>query len=54
MKKPILERKALQVTQRSGKVIYLLSLKASDLLAISGISRVNRNDVGKLIGYQRA
>ena len=54
MKKPILERKALQVTQRSGKVIYLLSLKASDLLAISGISRVNRDDVGKLIGYQRA
>jgi DGQHR domain-containing protein len=54
MKKPIIERKALQVTQRSGKVIYLLSLKASELLAISGISRVTRDDVGKLIGYQRA
>ena len=54
MKKPILERKALQVTQRSGKVIYLLTLKASELLAISGISRVTRDDVGKLIGYQRA
>ena len=54
MKKPILERKALQVSQRSGKVIYLLSLKASELLAISGISRVTRDDVGNLIGYQRA
>ena len=50
----IIERKALRVTQRSGKIIYLLSLKASELLAVAGISRVTRDDVGKLIGYQRA
>jgi DGQHR domain-containing protein len=52
--KNIIERKALKVTQRGGKVIYLLSLKASELLSIAGISRVTRDDVGKLIGYQRA
>ena len=52
--KNILERKALKVSQRGGKVIYLLSLKASELLLIAGISRVTRDDVGKLIGYQRA
>jgi DGQHR domain-containing protein len=51
--KNIIERKALKVSQRGGKVIYLLSLKASELLSISGISRVTRDDVGKLIGYQR-
>jgi len=54
MKKTYIERKALKVSQRGGKVIYLLSLKASELLSISGISRVTRDDVGKLIGYQRA
>ena len=54
MKKNYIERKALKVSQRGGKVIYLLSLKASELLSISGISRVTRDDVGKLIGYQRA
>lgn len=54
MKKNYIERKALKVSQRRGKVIYLLSLKASELLSISGISRVTRDDVGKLIGYQRA
>lgn len=53
MKKTYIERKALKVSQRGGKVIYLLSLKASELLSISGISRVTRDDVGKLIGYQR-
>jgi len=53
MKKNYIERKALKVSQRGGKVIYLLSLKASELLSISGISRVTRDDVGKLIGYQR-
>jgi DGQHR domain-containing protein len=52
--KNIIERKALKVSQRGGKVIYLLSLKASELLSIAGISRVTRDDVGKLIGYQRA
>jgi DGQHR domain-containing protein len=54
MKNKLIERKALKVTQRSGKEIYLLSLKADELLAVSGISRVTRDDVGKLIGYQRA
>lgn len=53
MKKTYIERKALKVSQRGGKVIYLLSLKACELLSISGISRVTRDDVGKLIGYQR-
>jgi DGQHR domain-containing protein len=50
----VLERKALQVRQKGGQFIYLLSLRGDELLEIAGVSRVGRNDVGELIGYQRA
>jgi len=50
----IMERKALKITQPSGKDIYLLTMTGEELLRIAGISRVSRNNDGKLIGYQRA
>ena len=53
MKNKIIERKALKVQQRGNSFIYLLSLSGDELLTLAGISRVSRNDGGRLIGYQR-
>jgi DGQHR domain-containing protein len=50
----IIERKALRITQPSGKELYLLTMTGEELLRIAGISRVSRDNDGKLIGYQRA
>jgi DGQHR domain-containing protein len=52
--KTALERKALRVDQPSGRDLYLLTLTGDELLAVAGISRVSRDDDGKLLGYQRA
>jgi len=49
-----IERKALRVLQPSGQELYLLCLTGDDLIQIAGVSRVSRDDSGKLIGYQRA
>ena len=49
-----LERKALKVQQKGARHIFLLSLKGTELLELAGVSRVTRDDDGKLIGYQRA
>lgn len=48
-----IERRALRIAQPSGTDLFLLTLSGSELLEISGISRVSRDDDGKLIGYQR-
>lgn len=48
-----LERKALKVQQKGGRHIFLLSLRGAELLELAGVSRVDRNEEGKLIGYQR-
>ena len=50
----IIERKALRITQPSGKELYLLTMTGEELIRIAGISRVSRDNDGKLIGYQRA
>ena len=52
--KNFLERKALKVQQKGARHIFLLSLKGAELLELAGVSRVTRDDDGKLIGYQRA
>ena len=49
-----LERKALRVQQKGDQCVFLLSLKGTEVLELAGVSRVNRDDDGKLIGYQRA
>ena len=51
---PMLERKALRVDQKHGRYVYLMSLTGAELLQLAGVSRVCRDDGGKLIGYQRA
>ena len=50
----VLERKALRVDQKRGRFVYLMSLTGEELLRLAGVSRVCRDDGGKLIGYQRA
>ena len=50
MKNKLIERKALKVQQRGNLFIYLLSLSGDELLTLAGISRVSRNEMGKLIG----
>lgn len=54
MRKRTIERKALKVHQKGGQCVYLLSLRGNELTELAGVSRVNRDDTGKLIGYQRA
>jgi len=47
-------RKALKIQQKGDRCVYLLSLKGSELVQLAGVSRVTRDNDGKLIGYQRA
>ena len=51
--KKLLLRKALRVRQKGGRFIFLLSLRGEELLHLASVSRVSRDDHGKLIGYQR-
>jgi DGQHR domain-containing protein len=53
LQKTLLLRKALRVRQKGGRFIYLLSLRGEELLQLASVSRVSRDDSGKLIGYQR-
>ena len=48
-----LRRRALRVEQDPEHPLYLLTLTGRELLRIAEISRLSRNKVGKLIGYQR-
>jgi DGQHR domain-containing protein len=48
-----LKKRALRIEQDSGHALYLFSLTARELFAVADISRVSRDDAGKLIGYQR-
>jgi DGQHR domain-containing protein len=48
-----LRRRALRVEQDPAHPLYLLTLTGEELLRIAEISRLSRNGVGKLIGYQR-
>jgi DGQHR domain-containing protein len=50
----LIERKALRIVQPSGRELFLLSLSSEELPHVAGISRVSRDNDGKLIGYQRA
>ena len=49
----LLHRKALRVRQKGGRFVFLLSLSGEELLQLASVSRVSRDDHGKLIGYQR-
>lgn len=48
-----IERRALRLEQPGGHTLYLFTLEPSQILEVAEISRVGRDDGGKLIGYQR-
>ena len=50
----VIERRALLIEQHSSHPLYLFTLTGEELLKIADISRVSRDNDGKLIGYQRA
>jgi DGQHR domain-containing protein len=46
-------RRALRISQNADNPLYLFSLTAQEILQVADISRVGRDEGGKLIGYQR-
>ena len=50
---PVLARRALRITQADRAPLYMFSLTAGEILQVADISRVSRDDLGDLIGYQR-
>lgn len=49
----LLRRRALRIKQDPEHPLYLFSLTGDELLQLADISRISRDDEGKLIGYQR-
>jgi DGQHR domain-containing protein len=50
----VLRRRALRVEQCKGHPLYLFCLTGDEILNLADISRISRDDVGTLLGYQRA
>jgi DGQHR domain-containing protein len=50
---PVLARRALRIVQADQAPLYMFTLTSSEILQIADISRVSRDDLGELIGYQR-
>lgn len=48
-----IRRRALKVEQHSKHPVFLFAMTGAELLSIADISRVSRDDAGKLLGYQR-
>ena len=53
-RKKVIERRALLIEQNAEHPLYLFALTGEELLKLGDISRISRDDGGKLIGYQRA
>jgi DGQHR domain-containing protein len=49
----VMRKRALRVQQNPGHPLYLFSLTGEELMTVADVSRISRDDVGKLIGYQR-
>ena len=49
----VLRRRALRIDQDPKHPLYIFSLTGEELLKIADISRISRDDGGKLLGYQR-
>jgi DGQHR domain-containing protein len=52
-KSRVITRRAIKIAQNERHPLFVLSLTGDEILAISDISRLSRDDAGKLIGYQR-
>jgi DGQHR domain-containing protein len=48
-----IQRRALRIEQNDKHPLYVFCLTGDEILAVADISRLSRNDAGKLIGYQR-
>jgi DGQHR domain-containing protein len=48
-----LKRRAIRISQQPEHPLYLFSLTGEELLQIAAVSRISRDDTGKLLGYQR-
>ena len=48
-----IRRRALRIDQTDDHPIFLFTLRAEELMQVAEISRVGRDDTGRLIGYQR-
>ena len=51
--KSVIERRALRLRQNRAHPLYLFCLTGDEILQIADISRLSRDDAGKLLGYQR-
>jgi DGQHR domain-containing protein len=52
-KRKVIVRRALKIEQNSSHSLYTFSLRGYELLNIADISKISRDEAGKLIGYQR-
>lgn len=48
-----MERRALRLEQPGGHEVFLFTLRPSEILEVADISRIARDDAGRIIGYQR-
>jgi DGQHR domain-containing protein len=49
----VLTRRVIQLAQTKETAIYLFALTGEELLAVADVSRISRDEAGKLLGYQR-
>ncbi len=52
-KERVFRRRALRIEQDPQHPLFMFSLTGSELMQIADVSRISRDDTGKLIGYQR-
>jgi DGQHR domain-containing protein len=50
----VLRRRAIRIDQDPEHPLYIFSLTGAELLQIADISRISRDNNGRLLGYQRA
>lgn len=48
-----IQRRALRIDQNANHPLYMFALTSDELLQVADISRITRDEAGKLIGYQR-
>ena len=52
-RKDVLVRRATRLEQNESMPLYQFALTSAEISAVADISRLSRDDTGKLLGYQR-
>ena len=52
-KATLIQRRALRIDQNPDHPLYMFTLTSEELLNVAEISRITRDEAGKLLGYQR-